>query len=146
MARIESSILISKPVEYVFAFLNRCESHLKFIPRMTELNQTTQGAFGQVGTRLSGMLNYFGVRIPVYYELIEVEPGQRLAMKGKMGLVDFKDGYVLQRSENGTRILFWLELLPSGWAALMRPFAGLIGRIHAYETLRNLKQVLDGDR
>lgn len=145
MTRTESSILVSKSTEEVFEFLNRCESHLKFIPRMTRLSQTSQGAFGQVGTRLSGLLNYFGLRIPVQYELIEVEPVHRLAMKGRMGPVDFRDGYILSPAAGGTRIKFWLELFPAGWARLMRPFTGWIGRIHAYETLRNLKQVLDGN-
>ena len=143
MTRIESAVLVPKSVEDVFEFLNRCESHLKFIPRMTELNQTSQGAFGQVGTRLTGLLNYFGIRIPVQYELIEVEPTHRLVMKGQMGPVSFKDGYILSRAGDGTQINFWLELIPTGWLKLIKPFTGLIGRIHAYETLRNLKRELN---
>ena len=146
MARIESSLLVSKSLESVFGFLNRSESHLKFIPRMVELRQTSRGTFGQVGTRLTGMLNYFGIRIPVQYELIEVEPIYRLAMKGQMGPVNFRDGYILSPDPKGTRIQFWLELLPTGWARLFRPFAGWIGRIHAYETLRNLKRELDDNQ
>lgn len=146
MARIESSIIVSKSIEDIFGFLSRCESHQKFIPRMMQLEQETDGAFGKVGTRLSGLLNYFGIRIPVTYELIDVEPLQRLAMKGQMGPIHFKDGYILSSSPQGTQIYFWLELQPTGWAVLMRPFAGLIGRLHAYETLRNLKRVLDGNR
>lgn len=145
MARIESSIHVSKSIGEVFGFLNRCESHRKFIPRMTELEQTSQGTFGQAGTRLSGMLNYFGIRIPVQYELIEVEPMHRLAMKGQMGPFHFRDGYILSPAGSGTRIQFWLELIPTGWASLAKPFTGLIGRIHTYETLRNLKRELDVD-
>lgn len=144
MARIESTILVSKSIEDVFEFLKRCESHRKFIPRMTELIQTTEGAFEQTGTRLAGMLNYFGIRIPVQYELIEVEAGHSLAMKGQMGPVGFRDGYVLSPAGPGTQIKFWLELFPTGWAALLKPFAGAIGRIHAYETLQNLKRELHG--
>lgn len=143
MTRIESTVLVKKSMEDVFGFLNRCESHLKFIPRMTDLEQTSQGTFGQAGTKLSGMLNYFGIRIPVQYELIEVEPNRRLAMKGQMGPVDFRDGYILKKNAAGTEILFWLELLPRGWASLLKPVAGLIGRLHAFETLRNLKRELN---
>jgi hypothetical protein len=143
MARIESSIYVSKSTEQVFQFLNRCESHQKFIPRMTALQQTSLGSFGQIGTRLSGQLNYFGIRIPVQYELIEVEPARRLAMKGQMGPVRFRDGYILKRNGEGTEIQFWLELFPGGWSSVFKPFAGSIGRIHAYETLRNLKRELD---
>ena len=142
MTRIESSILVSNSIEDIFAFLTRRESHLGFIPRMTELQQTSQGVFEQVGTRLSGMLNYFGLRIPVQYEIIEAQPNHELAMKGQMGPVQFRDGYLLISEAKGSRIKFWLELNPTGWAKLLSPFMGPIGKIHAWETLRNLKREL----
>jgi len=142
MARVESSILVPESAEEVFSFLNAYESHLKFIPRMTQLDQTSPGAFGQVGATLSGMLNYFGFRIPVQYAIIEHELNHRLAMQGKMGPVLFKDGYLLKKNGDGTEIKFWLDLMPTGWAKVFSPFAGLIGSIHAWETLRNLTREL----
>ena len=140
MARIESSILIPKSIEDAFSFLNKRESHLNFIPRMIALQQTSPGDFGRVGTTADGMLNYFGVKIPVQYEIIEHEVNRRLAMKGKMGPVRFKDGYVLSVAERGTQIDFWLELIPAGWTKLFSPFSKMIGKIHAWETLRNLER------
>lgn len=145
MARIESTLLVPQRLEDVFAFLNRCESHLKFIPRMTKLDQTSPGVFGQAGTTLSGMLNYFGIRIPVQYEIIEVQQDKSLAMKGVMGPVLFKDGYRLKRNASGTEIKFWLELAPNGWVILFSPFMGLIGKVHAWETLRNLRRELEAN-
>jgi len=142
MAHLESSILVRKSMEDVFAFLNRTESHRNFIPRMTALEQTSPGVFGQAGTTLSGMLNYFGIRIPVKYEIIDVEPNQRLAMRGQMGPVLFKDGYLLRKNGDGTEIKFWLDLSPTGWARVFSPFMGLVGKIHAWETLRNLRREL----
>jgi hypothetical protein len=142
MARVESSIFVAQSIEKIYSFLNRRESHRRFIPRMTSLEQTSPGAFGQVGTTLTGMLNYFGIHIPVLYEIIQVEPDHKLAMKGQMGPVDFQDGYVLRASENGTEIGFWLDLLPTGWTRLLAPLMGIIGKIHAWETLRNLRREL----
>jgi hypothetical protein len=120
------------------------DNHARFIPNMAEFKQTSSGPFGQVGTTVRGLLNYFGiVKIEVPYEIIEIEPDRRLAMKGRMGPVQFKDGYILSPIRQGTQIKFWLELNPSGWAVLLKPFAGLIGRIHARETLANLKRELN---
>ena len=133
---------VQQTLEHVFAFLNTRESHLKFIPRITEFNQTSPGVFDQPGTTLSGMLNYFGIHIPVAYEIIEVAPMDRLAMKGRMGPVLFTDGYILKKNGQDTEIKFWLDLTPTGWARLLAPFMGLIGKIHAWETLRNLKREL----
>ena len=88
------------------------------------------------------MLNYFGIRIPVKYEIIEVEANQRLAMIGQMGPFTFKDGYVLKKYGVGTEIKFWLDLSPTGWARVFSPLMGLVGKVHAWETLRNLKREL----
>jgi hypothetical protein len=141
MARIESTLIVPQSVEEAFAFLNAAESHARFIPNMATLKQTSAGAFGRVGTTAQGVLSYFGLfRIPVQYEIIEHEPINKLAMKGQMGPVTFKDGYILSPREGGTEIKFWLELQPMGWAKVFKPFAGLIGKIHAFETLRNLKR------
>ena len=143
MARIESSTLVSKSVEDVFSFLSKRESHLNFIPRMIELRQTSQGEFGRVGATANGLLNYFGLRIPVQYEIIDVETNRKLAMRGQMGPVAFKDGYILDRNNQNSKLTFWLELNPTGWTKIFAPFAGLIGRIHAWETLRNLKREIN---
>ena len=142
MPRIESTLVVHRSPEEVFRFLNMRESHLRFIPRMISLEQTSPGKFGQAGTRLSGMLNYFGIRIPVEYKIIEVEPEKKLTMNGKMGTILFKDGYVLKRIDAGTEIKFWLDLLPGGWAKVLTPFTGVIGKVHAWETLRNLEREL----
>ena len=142
MSPIESTLLVDQELEEVFAFLNEAESHLKFIPRMIQLRQSSPGVFGQIGTTLSGTLNYFGIRIPVEYEIIDVKPGRELAMKGQMGPIHFKDGYRLRKHGPQTEIRFWLDLLPTGWTRLLSPFAGLVAKIHAWETLRNLKREL----
>lgn len=144
MARIESDIQVTKQVEDVFAFMNVAENHARFIPNMVEFKQTSAGAFGRVGATANGLLRYLGIiKIPVSYEIIEHDLNHKLAMKGKMGPVLFMDGYVLSPSENGAQIKFWLELNPTSWTKLFSPFAKLIGKIHAYETLRNLKQELE---
>jgi carbon monoxide dehydrogenase subunit G len=143
MTQIESTISVQQSLEEVFAFLNASESHAKFIPNMAEFRQTSPGDFGNVGVTAEGLLNYWGLlRIPVHYEIIKHEQNRQLAMKGKMGPIGFRDGYLLKREGNGTEIRFWLELLPAGWAKLLSPFMGVIGRIHAFETLRNLKREL----
>ncbi|SRR6266498_4319313 len=143
MARIESSILVSKSVEDIFTFLNVPENHAKFIPNMIEFNKTSSGPFGQVGATVQGVLRLLGQNMELPYEIIEHEPNRKLAMKGVLGPVIFKDGYVLNRTNNGTQINFWLELTMTGLARLMSPFAGLIGKIHANETLANLKKRLE---
>src|SRR5262245_28988335 len=116
MTRIESSVIVPKTQADTFAFLNASESHARFLPNIAELKQTSDGPFGRVGTTARGILSYFGLlKVPVEYEIIEHEPGKSLAMKGLMGPVAFKDGYILKQQEAGTEIRFWLDLNPTGW-------------------------------
>jgi hypothetical protein len=144
MARIESVIQVKKQVEDIFAFMNVAENHARFIPNMVEFKQTSASTFGRVGATANGLLRYLGIiKIPVSYEIIEHDLNHALSMKGKMGPVFFRDGYVLSPSENGARIKFWLELNPTGWAKLFSPFAKLICKVHAYETLNNLRKALE---
>ena len=109
---------------------------------MTELRQTSPGAFDQAGTTLSGMLRYFGIDIPVRYEILEVQRNQSLAMRGWMGPMQFRDGYVLRANGAGSQLRFWLDLQPAGWTKVFSPFLPIVGKIHAWETLRNLKREL----
>ena len=143
MAQIESTMVVQQPLEEVFAFLNAPESHARFIPNMAEFRQTSSGPFGRVGATAQGLLSYLGLlKIEVQYEIIEHELNHQLAMNGQMGPVLFKDGYILRNQGAGTEIKFWLDLLPTGWAKIFSPFMGLIGKIHAWETLRNLRREL----
>jgi hypothetical protein len=64
-------------------------------------------------------------------------------MKGLLGPVLFRDGYILTPNPDGTQIKFWLELSMTGLARIFDPVKGLVGRLHAFETLRNLKHVLE---
>jgi hypothetical protein len=143
MTKIESKIFVSKPIEDMFSFLSKRESHLRFIPRMVSLTQTSQGEFAQVGGTSEGMLNYFGIKIPVRYEITENVLNQKLSMNGKIPYVNFQDGYILNKKDKGTEITFWLELTPFGYAKIFSPLAGLIGKVHAWETLRNLKREIN---
>jgi hypothetical protein len=143
MKPIESTILVSRSVEDVFNFLSIAENHAKFIPNMIEFNEVSPGQFGPVGSAAQGVLRFWGQKMKVPYEIIESEANQKLAMKGVLGPVSFKDGYVLSRGENGTLIKFWLVLMLSGFGRLMSPFAGLVGQVHARETLTNLKNALE---
>jgi hypothetical protein len=141
--RIESSIRVSRSIEEIFSFLSIPENHAKFIPNMVEFNKTSAGPFGQVGATAQGVLRFFGQRIEVPYEIVEHEQNQRLAMKGLLGPVTFRDGYILIPNPDGTQIKFWLELSMTGLARIFDPVKGLVSRLHAFETLRNLKHVLE---
>jgi carbon monoxide dehydrogenase subunit G len=141
--RLEATILINKPAEDIFAFLNVPENHPKFVPGMLEFKKTSPGPLGQVGATIRGVRQFLGQKMELPYEITEYEPGNRLGMKGAVGPITFKDGYVLERMGNSTLVKFWLELTLTGLMKLAKPFIVLLGETHAAETLANLKSALE---
>jgi carbon monoxide dehydrogenase subunit G len=141
--RLESTILINRPAEDVFAFLNNAENHTKFVPGMIEFRKMSPGPLGQVGASVRGIRRFLGRRMELPYEITEYEPGNRLGMKGQIGPVKFRDGYVLEGMGTSTRVRFWLEPALTGLMRLAKPFVVLLGKAHAIETLTNLKKALE---
>jgi uncharacterized protein YndB with AHSA1/START domain len=141
--RLETTIIINRPAEDVFAFLNIPENHPKFVPGMIEFKKTSPGPLGRVGATIRGVRQFLGQRMVLPYEITEYEPGNRLGMKGMMGPITFEDGYVLDSMGNSTRVRFWLELTLTGLMKIAKPFVVWQGKIHAGETLTNLKSALE---
>lgn len=144
--RLESTILIHRPAEDVYAFLNTAENHTKFVPGMLEFKKTSPGPLAQVGASVRGVRRFLGYKLELPYEITECEPGNRLGMQGQMGPLTFRDGYILEKTGDGTRVRFWLEPVLTGLMKLAQPFVAFIGKAHANETLVNLKKALETAR
>lgn len=142
--RLEATILINKPAEDVFTFLHNPDNHPKFVPGMLEFKKMSPGPIERVGTSVQGVRRFLGRRMELPYEITEYQRGARLGMKGAMGPITFKDGYVLESLGSNTRVKFWLELTLTGIMKLARPFLAIVGKTHAHETLVNLKKALEG--
>lgn len=141
--RLEATILINKPAEDIFTFINNPDNHPRFVPGMLEFKKASPGPIEQVGTSIQGVRRFLGRRIELPYEITEYEPGCRLGMKGALGPIAFMDGYVLEPLGPSTRVKFWLEPILTGVIGLARPFVAFVGRTHAHETLTNLKKALE---
>ena len=141
--RLESTILINKPAEDIFAFLNNPDNHPKFVPGMLEFKKTSPGPFDQVGTSVQGVRRFLGQRMELPYEITELQRGNTLGMKGTMGPIKFKDGYVLESMGSHTRVKFWLEFTLTGLMKLTQPLFDIVGKAHANETLTNLKKAIE---
>lgn len=142
-SRLEVSRMIDKPAEDIFAFINIPENHTKFVPGMLEFRKTSPGPLSQVGATIRGMRRVLGQKVELPYEIIEYEQNKKLGMKGLIGPISFRDGYILESMGNTTRITFWLEFLLNGMMNLAKPFLIPWGRLHGNETITNLKKLLE---
>lgn len=142
-SKLEATILINRPTEDIFKFLNNPDNHPKFVPGMLEFKKISPGPLDQVGATAQGVRQFLGVKMHLPYEITEVEQGNKLGMKGKMGPLTFNDGYILEAMGPSTRVKFWLEFTLTGLMKLARPLLAIVGKTHAHETLTNLKKALE---
>src|SRR5262245_60593653 len=84
MIKIETSTVINRPVEQVFAVVSNPESYLKWSPGLVEVKKTSEGPIG-VGATWRLVRQAFGRRLEGDLELTEYEPNRKFTLESKSG-------------------------------------------------------------
>ncbi len=84
MLKLESSIVINRSVEEVFAVLSNVEQNPKWSSGFLEAQQTSEGPIG-VGTTWRVVQKGLGQRMEGEIEVTAYEPNRRCAQKSKAG-------------------------------------------------------------
>ena len=86
MFQVETSTVINRPVEEVFAVLSNVENNPKWVSIFQEATKTSPGPIG-VGTTWHIMLKALGQRIEGDVEVVEYEANRTYVQKSKTGPV-----------------------------------------------------------
>jgi uncharacterized protein YndB with AHSA1/START domain len=149
MPRVEEDIVINRPPEDVFAFVERPENDRLWFSTAVERRVESEGPI-DVGTRVKAVDKFLGRRIESTFEVTEHEPSRRSAIKMVEGPIPAAGSYVLEPADGGTRFRFEMEA-PPGIGGLYfgkatDPLVTWIFRRHVRRDLRRLKAVLEGQR
>jgi uncharacterized protein YndB with AHSA1/START domain len=122
--RFESTVVIDRPIEEVFAFLADGENDPKFSPRVLEIAKTTDGPPG-VGTVFASTVKDAGVKTRREFKLTEFEPPTRIrwAEVSKNLVMVTQGGYDLAQENSGTRVTIYNVLEGRGPGKLIAPLA-----------------------
>ena len=82
MLKIETSTVINRPVEEVFAVASNPEDGPKWSPGLVEVKKTSEGPIG-VGSTYRLVRMFLGQRIEGDMELTEYEPNQKFTQDSK---------------------------------------------------------------
>lgn len=142
MEGFELSIVISRPIEDVFAVLANLENDIKWRSEWVETKNTSGGAFG-VGATFCLTGEFLGRRVPTIYEVIEYEPNRSAAWKTLSGPLPLKFQRTFERVEGGTRFTIRYEAEVRGVIKLvMSLLAGTVKQQHKGD-LRNVKELME---
>jgi uncharacterized protein YndB with AHSA1/START domain len=122
--RFETTVVIDRPVEEVFAFLADGENDPKFSPRVLEIAKTTEGPPG-VGTVYASTVKDAGVKTKREFKLTEFEPPTRIRWTevSKNLVMAPEGGYDLAPEGSGTRVTIYTVLEGHGLGKLIAPMA-----------------------
>lgn len=75
--KLESKIIINKPIEAVFQFLSKQENHKHIFKANIECRQITEGAM-QVGSEVVNTASFLGSKMKEHFEIIEFEENKKI--------------------------------------------------------------------
>src|SRR5574341_2376769 len=120
MLKIESTTVINRPIEDVFAVLSNLENNPKWDSVALEAKKTSEGPIG-VGTTWRIVQKALGQRLEIVAEFTEYEPNQKTTLKSKSGPFPIEVRRTYKPVDDGTQVNFVLEAQPGGFFKLAEP-------------------------
>ena len=142
MVRMETSIVINRPLEEVFAFTANFENQPKWQSRLLEVRKTSEGPIG-VGTTWRLVAKFLGQRIEFEQECTEYEPNRTYAGKSTSGPFPIYGRQTYERVEGGTRLNVTGEVQPGGFFKLAEPLVMRLLKRMTKSDLANLKDLME---
>jgi uncharacterized membrane protein len=142
MAKIETSIVVNRPLEEVFAFTTNLENQLKYQPRLLEAKKTSEGPIG-VGTTWRLVGKVLGQRMEFEQQCTEYELNRKFAGRPRSGPFALEERRTYEQVEGGTRFNLTFDFQPRGFMKLAEPLLVSMLKRQAETDLMNLKKLME---
>jgi len=142
MFQVETSIVINRPIEDVFAVLSNLENNPKWASGFLEATKTSQGPIG-VGTTWHVVQKALGQRLESDVEVIAYEANRTCVHKGKGGPMAVEMRQTYEPVAGGTRVSLAFEAEPGGFFKLAEPLVKSFAKRALETDLANLKDLME---
>ena len=142
MLKVESTTVISRPVEEVFALLSNLENYPKWSSAFLEVQKTSEGPIG-VGTTWRAVQKAFGQRLESEVEVTEYEPNRKIAQESTSGPIPSEVLLTFEPVEGGTRVSVALEAEVGGFFKLAEPLVKTMVKRNIETDFANLKDLME---
>ena len=142
MTAIETSILINRPVEEVFAFAADTEKIALWAGAVTEAKQTSEGPVG-VGTTSNRVTQLLGRRLESSNVVTEYQPNSRYSAKVTSGPVPLEEHLSFEAVQGGTRVTLAVDTEAAGFFKLAAPILTRIISRQVENDVETLKDLLE---
>ncbi|HLB63201.1 MAG TPA: SRPBCC family protein [Anaerolineales bacterium] len=143
MIKVEASVLISRPVEEVFAFSNNPANSTKWQEGLVESRITSQGPIG-VGTQITDVRKFLGRDLDSKLEVIAYQPNKSITLKTVSGPIHFQITQTYEVAEGGAKMTTIGEGEPGGLFKLAEGAVKKQFENQIQGDLARLKKVMEG--
>ena len=140
--KFESSVMIDRPVEEVFAYIKDIKNWLQWHTGMLEAEQSSEGPVG-VGTTYRGVSQSMGQRMEWTSEVTAYEPDKKMAQRLHSGPMLFDQIFAVEPVEGGTKFTLGGEGETGGFFKLAEPILKRRMQKEMEGNLSNLKGILE---
>jgi uncharacterized membrane protein len=142
MAKMQTSIVIARPNEEVFAFLNDIKNWPNWHSGMLEAEQTSEGPVA-VGTTFRGKSQALGQLMEWSSEVTTYEPNRKIEQSLKSGPMLLTQILTFEPVEDGTRLTIIAEGQTGGLFKLAEPIMNRQMQKQMEENFTKLKDILE---
>ena len=144
MPRIESRVEIGAPAATVFPWLVEPDRLSRWISGFVGSGPIGSGEV-RVGSRSRDIIEAEGRRIEVETEIVELRPGERLAVRITSSSHDQDDSYDLDARDGATALTYRSDMRLRGFTRLLTPLIAPQLRARAEKDLATLKREVETD-
>lgn len=144
MAKLEHSVVINRPVEEVFEFMNNIENEKLYRTDLLESEQTSEGSIG-VGTTTREVSQFLGRKIETTSEVTEYIKNKVVASRSTSGQIPFQFRTRFEPVEEGTKVTMEFEGEVGGFFKMAESLVLKMGMKQIEKDFNTLKEILEAD-
>lgn len=142
MTKVEQTIIVSQPIEKVFAYVTDPRNNPKWQPGILD-SQVTPDEPTHIGTQVTDVRSLLGRKLKLTTEVIEFELNKLLHIKSTSGPIPFRGYITFESVSGGTRVNFLAEAEPTGFFKLAENMFSSTWRKELQASFNKLKEVLE---
>ncbi len=143
MIKIETSVVINRPIDEVFEFMANSENDPQWQSGAQEVMKTSEGPTG-VGTTYTTVSRFLGRRLEATVEYTAYEPNKRVAIKATSGPIPFQSETTFEPAAGGgTKVTNNGEGDAGGFFKLAEPLVARMLKRQFDTDTANLKDLLE---
>jgi uncharacterized membrane protein len=139
---METSVVINRPIEEVFAFVTDMETRPQWSSQLLQAKMTSEGPV-RAGSQYRYVEQFLGRRIETAQEITVQEPPSKQGWKVTSGPFPAEGSYTFTAVEGGTRFTLAVQGEAGGFFKLAEPFLARMIKRQIDSNLSNLKDLME---